>query len=390
MLSYALLISGFIVLIYTKAACFCKMKKGLKALKGKGDVSPFKAMTTSLAASLGIGNIIGVAQAIIIGGPGSIFWMWISAIMGCSLKYAEGALAVKYKGAINYIKATKIPLLAIIFTTCGFLASLGVGNMIQINTIANVLSFPKILTGIIVALFAFVILSKGTKGITKATSIIIPFITFFFVFFSFFIILSNYKNIPNAFCLIFSDAFSGKAIIGGSLYNVIRIGLSRGLFSNEAGMGTSGIAHSMVEGENAHNEGIIASLDPIIDTLFLCTLTALVILTSNNFSTNDILLVECTYGSIGSIGLWVLNISIVIFGFATIIGWYYYGRECFLFLFKKEKIFLYIYIIFLILGAIYSSKKIWIISDVLNHLMAIPNIIAIYALLPTIKKISKE
>lgn len=395
-----------------------------KTDKGKGDISPFSALMTALAGTIGTGNIVGVATAMITGGPGALVWMWIAAAFGISTKYAECALAIKYretnsKGEMcggpmytikNAFKNKKIALiLAGAFSVFTVFASFGIGNMSQANSISSSLaktfSVPSWVTGVVLAVLTGIIIFGGIKSISKVSSVLVPVMTVFYIVSGLIIICANYKNIPAGFLTIWSMAFGGKAVAGGiagtltvSVMQSIRYGVSRGVFSNEAGLGSAAITASSVTTDSHVNQGYINMCGTFIDTIVVCTITGLVIASSGLLGTVDSngvmldgadLTIACFESVLGKPGAIVVSVGILLFAWSTILGWEYQGEKALEFLFKK-RIICYIYrVVFAIMvffGSVAALDVAWSFSDIANGLMAIPNLISLVVLSGVLRK----
>ena len=384
-----------------------------------GAITPFQAVCTALAATVGTGNIAGVAGAIAIGGPGAIFWMWVSALFGMCTKYAEVTLAVHYReinangelvgGPMYYIKnglSKKWYWLAYLFAAFGVLTVFGTGNATQVNTITtainsallnyNVISESAVSTsnliiGIIIAILIAMILLGGIKRIGHVTEKLVPFMG---------VILLNIQNVPAVFASIFRGAFQPRAVTGGivlSMFTSLKKGVSRGIFSNEAGLGTGSIAHACADTKKPVKQGMFGIFEVFTDTIVICTLTALVILCSGVAvdygkaagAELTILGFTSTYGSWVSI---FTAIAMCCFAFSTAVGWGLYGARCIEFLFSEKVIkpFMVIYSLVAILGATANLGLMWSIAETFNGLMAIPNLIALFLLSGTVVKLTKE
>ncbi|MCP3925738.1 MAG: sodium:alanine symporter family protein [Desulfobacterales bacterium] len=393
---------------------------------GEGDITPFQALMTSLSATIGTGNIAGVATAIAAGGPGAVFWMWVTAAFGGATKYGEALLAIKYRitnedgersgGPMYYIKlgmADKFggnwAWLGFCFALFGVVASFGIGNMVQSNSVAAALkdsySINPWITGGIAAVLTALVIIGGIKSIGKVTSKIVPVMAVLFVAASLIIIFMNLGKIPAAFAMIFDNAFSGKAVGGALIGTVIRYGVARGVFSNEAGLGSAPIAHAASKNNDPVTQGLIASLGSFIDTLVICTMTALVILISGLLTLDPVsglmtiknkltgaALTSQAFGATIPGGEHVIAIGIVFFAFSTILGWYYYGSKCFEYIFGVKSIIAYkvAWVAFVVIGSGIKIGFVWNLSDTFNGLMAIPNLIALLALSPVIFALTKE
>ena len=393
-----------------------------------GAITPFQAVCTALAATVGTGNIAGVAGAIAIGGPGAIFWMWVSALFGMCTKYAEVTLAVHYReinangelvgGPMYYIKnglSKKWHWLAYLFAACGVLTVFGTGNATQVNTITtainsallnyNVISESAVSTsnliiGIIIAILIAMILLGGIKRIGHVTEKLVPFMALLYILLGLGVILLNIQNVPAVFASIFRGAFQPRAVTGGivlSMFTSLKKGVSRGIFSNEAGLGTGSIAHACADTKKPVKQGMFGIFEVFTDTIVICTLTALVILCSGVAvdygkaagAELTILGFTSTYGSWVSI---FTAVAMCCFAFSTAVGWGLYGARCIEFLFSEKVIkpFMVIYSLVAILGATANLGLMWSIAETFNGLMAIPNLIALFLLSGTVVKLTKE
>ena len=393
-----------------------------------GAITPFQAVCTALAATVGTGNIAGVAGAIAIGGPGAIFWMWVSALFGMCTKYAEVTLAVHYReinangelvgGPMYYIKnglSKKWHWLAYLFAAFGVLTVFGTGNATQVNTITtainsallnyNVISESAVSTsnliiGIIIAILIAMILLGGIKRIGHVTEKLVPFRALLYILLGLGVILLNIQNVPAVFASIFRGAFQPRAVTGGivlSMFTSLKKGVSRGIFSNEAGLGTGSIAHACADTKKPVKQGMFGIFEVFTDTIVICTLTALVILCSGVAvdygkaagAELTILGFTSTYGSWVSI---FTAVAMCCFAFSTAVGWGLYGARCIEFLFSEKVIkpFMVIYSLVAILGATANLGLMWSIAETFNGLMAIPNLIALFLLSGTVVKLTKE
>ena len=393
-----------------------------------GAITPFQAVCTALAATVGTGNIAGVAGAIAIGGPGAIFWMWVSALFGMCTKYAEVTLAVHYReinangelvgGPMYYIKnglSKKWHWLAYLFAAFGVLTVFGTGNATQVNTITtainsallnyNVISESAVSTsnliiGIIIAILIAMILLGGIKRIGHVTEKLVPFMALLYILLGLGVILLNIQNVPAVFASIFRGAFQPRAVTGGivlSMFTSLKKGVSRGIFSNEAGLGTGSIAHACADTKKPVKQGMFGIFEVFTDTIVICTLTALVILCSGVAvdygkaagAELTILGFTSTYGSWVSI---FTAVAMCCFAFSTAVGWGLYGARCIEFLFSEKVIkpFMVIYSLVAILGATANLGLMWSIAETFNGLMAIPNLIALFLLSETVVKLTKE
>ena len=393
-----------------------------------GSITPFQAVCTALAATVGTGNIAGVAGAIAIGGPGAVFWMWISALLGMGTKFSEVVLAVHYRerndrgdlvgGPMYYIKnglGKKGMFLAYAYALFGACAVFGTGNATQVNTITaaidsalinyNVLSESGIATcnliiGIVICILVGLILLGGIKRIAKVTEKLVPIMALMYILLGFGLIGINITKVPAVFASIFQGAFNPSAVTGGivgSFFLSMQKGVSRGIFSNEAGLGTGSIAHACADTKKPVKQGMFGIFEVFMDTIVICTMTALVILLSGvDINFGQAAGAELTIAGFTKVyGNWVsifTAVAMVCFAFSTIIGWGLYGGRCVEFLFgtKSIKIYTVAYALVSILGATVSLDLIWGISDTFNGFMTVPNLIAVFLLTPTVLKLTKE
>ena len=399
-------------------------RKGDKKDHGK-NLSPFQAVTTALAGTVGTGNIAGVTGAIFVGGPGAVFWMWVSAFFGMCTKYAEIALAMKYRekdangvyhgGPMYYITnglGKNFKWLAVIFAILGGLASFGIGNIAQSSEIAGAMNglfkLTPLITGIILAVVVAIVVLGGVKRIGQVTSYIVPFMAIFYILCGIIVIVMRITSIPAAFVEIFKGAFSFEAVGGGIFGYVImqamRQGFARGVFSNEAGLGSAPIAHAASSTEEPVEQAMWGVFEVFIDTIIICTITALTVILSGVLGTEGGLSAFSSKGAAavaafnsilpGTIGGTIIQISLVFFALSTILSWSYYGETCWAYISKNNKVVDYIYkIIFIlvcIVGATGSGTLMWDISDTLNGLMALPNLIALLPLAGIVAKMTKD
>ena len=393
-----------------------------------GAITPFQAVCTALAATVGTGNIAGVAGAIAIGGPGAIFWMWVSAIFGMCTKFAEVTLAVHYReinangelvgGPMYYIKnglGKKWNWLAYLFAAFGVLTVFGTGNATQVNTITtainsallnynviseNAISTSNLIIGIVIAILIAMILLGGIKRIGQVTEKLVPFMALLYILLGLGVILLNIQNVPSVFASIFRGAFQPSAVTGGiigSMFLSLKKGVSRGIFSNEAGLGTGSIAHACADTKKPVKQGMFGIFEVFTDTIVICTLTALVILCSGvPIAYGEAAGAELTIsGFTSTYGSWIsifTAVAMCCFAFSTAIGWGLYGARCIEFLFSEKVIkpFMVVYSLVAILGATANLGLMWNIAETFNGLMAIPNLIALFLLSGTVIKLTKE
>ncbi|WP_420592228.1 alanine/glycine:cation symporter family protein [Bacterioplanoides sp.] len=391
----------------------------------RGDVKPFNALMTAMSATVGTGNIAGVATAIALGGPGAIFYMWVIALFGMATKYAEAVCAVTYRevdangkhvgGPMYYLRngvgefAPEMgKTLGVLFAIFGAVAAFGIGNAVQVNSMAAVLddsfSIPTWVTGVIVAVLVGVVVLGGIKRIGDVAGKLVPAMIVLYVGASIVILLMNASEIPNAFAMIFKYAFEPVAAAGGfagaAVAAAIRFGVARGVFSNEAGLGSAAIAHAAAKTNNPVQQGVIAMLGTFIDTIIVCTMTALVILTSGAWMatgadgaglTGAVLTSEAFSSTIAG-GNYVVTVALAVFAFTTILGWSYYGERCWQYLFSEKTLIIYraIFVLAILAFANVKVDFVWNLSDTLNGLMAIPNLVGLLLLAPMVFKVTRE
>ncbi len=402
-----------IVMRYTLCSIFQKKKDNTQA----GSITPFQAVCTALAATVGTGNIVGVALAVATGGPGAIFWLWISALIGMVLKYSEVLLSVAYRtrnekgeiigGPMYYIsEGCKAKWLAILFAVFGFLASFGIGASVQANSLAANVNHafhlsPKAI-GVILSCLSALVLIGGIKRIATVTEFLVPFMALFYIIGALAVLCINASVIPAAFLAIFKNAFTGTAATGGfcgaSVMYACRIGMARGIFTHEAGMGSAPIAHASASTDHPARQGLWGTFEVFVDSIVICTITGLVILTSglwysipmiNGGSMSSMAFENAFHG-----GKYIITIGLTLFAFATIVAWYYYGEKCVEYLFKGRpsviRIYQFVYISSVYFGCIMDLDTVWEFADLFNGLMAIPNIIALIILSPVVRKLSDD
>ncbi|HEM2740533.1 alanine/glycine:cation symporter family protein [Streptococcus suis] len=385
---------------------------------GQGDVSSFAALCTALAATVGTGNIVGVATAITMGGPGALFWMWVAAFFGMATKYAEGFLAIKYRtkdangqaagGPMHYITlgmGQKWKPLAVFFAISGVLvALLGMGTFSQVNSIASSMSasfglapqLVSIVTAISIAFFIF----GGIEKISDISTKIVPFMAILYILASVTVLALHWEQLLPTLALVFKSAFTPAAAVGGfagaTVQQAIQRGIARGVFSNESGLGSAPIAAAAAKSDNPVEQGLISMTGTFIDTLIICTLTGLTILATGQWSVEGLAgapLTQAAFASVfGQPGALALTISLVLFAYTTILGWSYYGERCIEFLFGTKSILPYrlVFVAMVALGGFLKLDLIWTIADIVNGLMALPNLIALLALSPVIIKETRQ
>ena len=386
-----------------------------QADKDKGEITPFQALMTALSATIGTGNIAGVATAIFLGGPGAVFWMWVTALFGMATKYGEAVLAVKYRevdehgkrvgGPMYYIKnglGDNWKWLGFLFALFGTVAAFGIGNMVQSNSVADALNsnfhIDPLITGIVLSILVGLVILGGIKRIGDVAGMLVPVMAIAYILGSLIVIFANVEHIGGAFGLIFSSAFSGTAATGGfagaAVWAAIRFGVARGVFSNEAGLGSAPIAHAAAQTDDPVRQGMIGMLGTFIDTIIVCTMTALVILLTGAWTSGETgaSLSTLAYGQGISFGNYIVTFGLVVFAFTTLLGWSYYGERCAEFIFGAGIIVPYriVWIIAVMTGALIKLDFVWLLADVMNGFMAIPNLIALALLSPVIFKVTKE
>lgn len=378
-----------------------------------GDISQFASLMTALSATIGTGNIAGVATACVLGGPGAVFWMWMTALFGMATKYGEGVLAVKYRvknekgemsgGPMYYIeRGLKWKWLALIFALFGALASFGIGSSVQSNTVAlavqNSLGIETWMTGIITAFSALVILG-GIKSISRAASLIVPIMAIGYVAGGLIIIFNNLELVVPALKIIFTYAFTGEAAVGGAIGAAIRYGVARGVFSNEAGMGSAPIAAAAAKTDHPARQGLVSMTGTFIDTIIVCSITGIVlvmgyIMAGNSFGdqTGAVLTIGVFDKLLPGVGGWMVTFGIIFFAYSTILGWSYYGEKCATYLLGEKFVLPYriFYIITVFIGCVATLDLVWLFADTFNGLMAVPNLIALLLLSGVIAKESKD
>ena len=380
-----------------------------------GEISSFQSLTTALSATVGTGNIAGVATAIFVGGPGAIFWMWVSAVFGMATKFAEAFLAIKYReknelgetigGPMYYIKnglTSKFMVFAYLFAAAGMIAALGIGNGVQVNSVSQVINnefgFSTFSIGIVIAILVALVILGGIKSIGNITSKLVPLMSLVYILGGLLIIILNANQVGYVFNLIVTSAFTTTAATGGfagaTVWMALRYGVARGVFSNEAGLGSSPIAHAAAKTNNPVKQGMISMLEPLIDTLIVCTITAFVILMSNQWvgEINGAVLTVASFENLLANGKYIVIFGLILFSFSTIIGWSYYGEKCVEFLFGSAVIIYYriLWIVIIPVAASIELNLMWLIADIMNGLMSIPNLIALILLAPVIFRQTSE
>jgi len=376
-----------------------------KEREGEGDISHFGSLMTALAATVGMGNIAGVSTAVALGGPGAIFWMWVTGLVGMATKYSEGYLAVKYRHINEYGEISGGPMyyieyglgqkwLGICFAIFGALAAFGIGNMIQSNTTAHALSetlgTSKLLIGTILALLTGMVIIGGIKRIADVASYFVPLMVTIYFIGAIIVIFNNLPLLGSGIALIFEHAFNGTSATGGfigaTVTQTIRYGVARGLFSNESGMGSAPIAAAAAKTNHPGKQALVSMTGTFLDTLVICSLTALALSSSGVWVSGEtgvaLTIKAFSSGLPGNWGNIIVSLSAITFGFSSILAWEYYGEKCFEYLFKEKWVYLYRYlwVIIVFMGALFELEAVWNFSDAMNALMAVPNLIGLLLL----------
>ena len=375
----------------------------------EGDVSHFGALMTALSATIGTGNIAGVATAVVTGGPGAVFWMWITAIFGMATKYGEGVLAVKYRvtnskgemsgGPMYYIEnglGKKWKWLAFLFAFFGVMASFGIGSTVQANSVAQAVhssfGIDTWITGVVLTLITAFVVLGGIQSIARVSSVVVPFMAVLYIVGGLVVIAMHFDLLLPALKVIMHDAFTGQAVAGGVVGTVIRYGVARGVFSNEAGMGSAPIAAAAAKTDHPVRQALVSMTGTFLDTIIVCSITGIVlvmgILQSNGgaFAVPDLegaALTTATFDAmLSGYGGWVVTIGLIFFAYSTTLGWCYYGEKCATYVFGDKSVPMYrvIYVATVMLGTVLSMDMVWAAADTFNGLMAVPNLIALLLL----------
>lgn len=388
---------------------------GRKPDSDKGEISPFQALMTSLSATIGTGNIAGVATAIALGGPGALFWMWCTALVGMATKYAEAVCAVKFRevnddgsysgGPMYYIKNGLAPhwhWLGTSFAIFGALAGFGIGNSVQANSVADAIqsSFgvaPE-WTGVGMMVCVGLVILGGVKRIAEVAGFLVPFMAIAYLAVGIAVLLMNVAEIPAAVATIVSSAFTGTAATGGfagaAVWAALRFGVARGIFSNEAGLGSAPIAHAAARTNDPVNQGMVAMLGTFIDTLIVCSVTGLVIVITGVWTTGEsgASLSAAAYNAVLPGGEYIVSVGLVLFAFTTMLGWSYYSERCVVYLMgtRVVPVFRLLWVGAIYLGAVAQLGFVWLVADTLNALMALPNLLALLLLSPVIFRITRN
>ncbi len=415
--------TGLLLTLLTGAVQFRRLGFALREVLGKvtrrgggkGDVRPFQAVATALASTVGVGNIAGVATAIYLGGPGAVFWLWVSGLLGMATKYAEIVVAVHYRepdasgtmrGGAMYILKTGLgwPWLGSAFALLTALAAFGIGNMVQANSVADALkatfNVPTWITGLALVVLTALVILGGIKSIARVTEWLVPFMAVFYLGGALVVLVLGAGKLPHVFGLIFDGAFSGTAAAGGfagsTMMLALRYGIARGLFSNEAGLGSAPMVHCAADTDHPVRQGMYGIFEVFVDTLLICTATALVILVTDTWSsglTGAALSAKAfETGLPGTFGDIVVTGGLILFAYSTLIGWSFYGETGIVYLLGAKAAMPYrvAWLGFVYLGATGSLHLVWDIADTLNGLMAIPNLIGLLASIPLLLRLQRE
>lgn len=411
--------TGIYLTVILKGMQFWALPHAMKLIfhkeeDGAGEISHFAALMTALAATVGIGNIVGVATAITLGGPGAVFWMWMTGLVGMATKYSEAVLAVKYRqhshhhgfkgGPMYYLTyGLNMPKLGLAFALFTALAAFGIGNMTQANAVATILetqmSVPTWVTGVVLLTLTAVVILGGIKSIGRFTSFLVPFMILVYVAVSLVILFMNLDKLPHALSLIFYHAFNpiaaGGGFVGATMAAAIRYGVARGVFSNESGLGSAPIAAAAAKTSDPVRQALVSMTQTFIDTLVVCSMTALIILISPFWQEGvspGLLTMKSFELYLGSFGTIVVVVSTVLFAYSTILGWSYYGEKAFEYLLGERFIRLYrvLFIAGVMVGSMMKLEFVWNFSDLMNGMMAIPNLIALLLLSKVIASESKR
>jgi len=388
--------------------------QGRKEDSKEGEISPFNALMTSLSATIGTGNIAGVATAIFMGGPGALFWMWIAALLGMATKYAEAVLAVEYRekdeagnhvgGPMYYIKnglGKNWKWLGFTFAFFASIAGFGIGNTIQANSVSDVLEasfgIPELYSGLVLAVLVGLVLIGGIKRIASLAGKLVPFMASVYLLAGLVILALNISDVPDALILIVKSAFTGSAAAGGfagaSIWAALQFGVARGIFSNEAGLGSAPIAHAAAKTDSSVKQGLVAMMGTFIDTIIICSITGLAIILSGEYlsgSSGANLSVLAFSKMLPYVGEYVVSFGLIIFAFTTIVGWSFYGEKSVYYIFGQKSIipFRILWVLVIPLGSMMDLKFIWLLADTLNAMMALPNLIALLLLSPVVFKLT--
>ncbi len=390
--------------------------QGRREDRKEGEISPFNALMTSLSATIGTGNIAGVATAIFMGGPGALFWMWLAALLGMATKYAEAVLAVEYRetdeegnhvgGPMFYIKnglSEGWKWLGFVFAFFAAIAGFGIGNTIQANSVSDVLEssfgIPELYSGLVLAVLVALVLIGGIKRIASLAGKLVPFMALSYLFAGVLILLLNLTAIPEALVLIVDSAFTGTAAAGGfagaSIWAAMQFGVARGIFSNEAGLGSAPIAHAAAKTDSSVRQGLVAMMGTFIDTIVICSVTGLAIILSGEYVSGESganLSVLAFSKMLPFAGEYIVTFGLILFAFTTLVAWSFYGEKSVYFIFGQKSIvpFRLLWIFVIPIGSMMDLKFIWLLADTLNALMALPNLVALLLLSPVVFRLTRR
>lgn len=414
--------TGLLLTIVTGGAQFRYLPFSLKEVlgkltqpgKGEGSVTPFQAVATALASTVGVGNIAGVATALMLGGPGALFWLWVSGLLGMCTKYAEIVVALHHRerddkgnmrgGAMYSLKKRGLGWLGAVFAALTALAAFGIGNMVQANSVAQSLNttfgIAPWIVGVVLVLVTAAVILGGIGRIAAFAQVLVPFMAVVYIAGGLVVLVRYAAEIPDALRLVFDSAFSGAAATGGfagaTIMMAMRYGVARGLFSNEAGLGSAPLVHSAANTDHPVRQGMYGIFEVLVDTLLICSTTGLVILVTGAWESGatgaELTLRAFETGLPGTWGDIVVTTGLVLFAFSTIIGWSYYGETGIVYLLGARAAVPYrwLWLVFVFLGSIGSLHLVWDIADTLNGLMAIPNLISVLISIPLIRQLQKE
>ena len=384
--------------------------------KDVGEVSHFQALSTALSATVGTGNIAGVATAISLGGPGALFWMWVTAVFGMATKFTECTLSLKFRSVAPDGQVAGGPMYTLLhglnmrrtaaaFAIFALIASFGIGNMVQANSVMDGLGyiFPDLhesawVVGAVLAMLVGLVILGGVKRIARVASTLVPFMATLYIAAALLVLANHASAIPDAFATIFNHALNPWAVGGAAVGEAIRWGVARGLFSNEAGLGSSPMAHAAARTNEPVREGLVAMMEPFIDTLIICTMTGLVIVVTGAWQESSesmmgaALTAHAFSGTLGTAGAWVVGGGLSLFAYSTIIAWSYYGDRSAYYLFGERAVLPYrvVYTLVVVVGAAVPLKLVWNIADVTNILMALPNLLGLILLAGLVKKLKDD
>lgn len=395
---------------------FRLMWQGRSSQTEDGEIPPFQALMTALSATVGTGNIAGVATAVFLGGPGALFWMWLTALVGMATKYSEAVLAVNFRevdergarvgGPMYYIRnglGARWTWMAMLFALFAAIAAFGIGNTVQANSVADVLKtnfgLPHWLTGVILATLVGLVLIGGIRRIGQVASSLVPIMAISYLVVGLVILALNAAALPEALAMVFRHAFGPIAAEGGfagaAVWAAIQFGVARGVFSNEAGLGSAPIAHAAAQTRSPIHQGMVAMLGTFLDTIIICTITGLVIITSGEWNSGEsgAALTSMAFAeALPGVGNYLVAIALAVFAFTTTLGWSFYGERCVEFLFGVKAITPYriLWIIAIPVGATLNLGFVWLVADTLNAMMAIPNLVALALLSPVVFRLTRD